>query len=304
MVRVFVVALLIHFSASGQTVHRSYFDKSGFETDSINSYRFIESDFSGSNSKSVAYYTATGKIQWKDITDSSGTKKTYYHTTEKVRAEVILNKDRSIRNTRMFYPGGKKQGELSTDEKTQLVQVLNYWDSVGHQIVNDGNGTCECVLNPEDEEPYIERGEVKNSMKVGDWKGECKEGKTFEEQYKNGGLIRGTMKDSEGMVYNYTEVSKQAEFVGGFGALAQYLGSTMRYPTKARRMGIQGTVFVSFVVEKDGSLSNVKIIKGVGEECDKEALRVVKGSKKWNPGLMRGKKVKSRFVLPIKFKLQ
>ena len=77
----------------------------------------------------------------------------------------------------------------------------------------------------------------------------------------------------------------------------------MKYPSQARRMGIEGRVFVEFIVDKDGTLTNVKAIKGIGAGCDEEAERVIKNHPKWNPGKQRGKAVKQKIVLPITFKL-
>jgi len=101
----------------------------------------------------------------------------------------------------------------------------------------------------------------------------------------------------------FTVVDEQAEYPGGFDALAKLLYNNLKYPPDARRMGIQGSVFVSFVVNKDGSITDINIIKGIGGGCDQEAIRIVSIFPKWIPGKQNGKAVKSRFVLPIKFKL-
>jgi protein TonB len=77
----------------------------------------------------------------------------------------------------------------------------------------------------------------------------------------------------------------------------------MKYPAQARRMGVEGKVFVQFVIGKDGAISDVKVIKGIGAGCDEEAIRVVQSSPSWNPGKQRGKAVKQRYTLPIIFKL-
>jgi protein TonB len=68
-------------------------------------------------------------------------------------------------------------------------------------------------------------------------------------------------------------------------------------------MGVEGKVFVQFVIGKDGAISDVKVIKGIGAGCDEEAIRVVQSSPSWNPGKQRGKAVKQRYTLPIIFKL-
>ena len=98
-------------------------------------------------------------------------------------------------------------------------------------------------------------------------------------------------------------VEDQATYPGGMGAFYSYVGKTMKYPNQARRMGIDGRVFVQFVIDKDGTITDVRAIKGIGAGCDEEAVRVVKNSVKWSPGKQRGRPVKQRMILPITFKL-
>jgi TonB family protein len=101
----------------------------------------------------------------------------------------------------------------------------------------------------------------------------------------------------------YTIVEKPAEYPGGMKAMMQYLQSTVRYPADARQLGIQGSVFTSFVVDKNGKVSDLTTVKGVSADLDAEAFRVITTMPRWQPASVRGKAVKSRFVLPIKFKL-
>lgn len=101
----------------------------------------------------------------------------------------------------------------------------------------------------------------------------------------------------------FTIVEDPAMPVGGYEAFYKYISEKMSYPTQARRMGIEGRVFVQFVVDTDGSITEVTSIKGIGAGCDEEAVRVVKGHPKWTPPKQRGKAVKQRIVLPINFKL-
>lgn len=98
-------------------------------------------------------------------------------------------------------------------------------------------------------------------------------------------------------------VEQQPEFEGGYEAMMNFIRKNMRYPASARRMGIDGTVFVSFVVGKDGTINDVKVIRGISADCDKEAVRVVQAMPPWKPGKQNGKPVFVRFNLPIKFKL-
>ena len=102
----------------------------------------------------------------------------------------------------------------------------------------------------------------------------------------------------------FTVVESMPEFPGGKSALMKYLAQNIKYPPYAKEAGIQGRVFINFVVEKDGSITNVKVLRGIGGGCDEEAVRVVKAMPKWKPGMQRGKPVRVSFNLPVKFTLQ
>ena len=99
-------------------------------------------------------------------------------------------------------------------------------------------------------------------------------------------------------------VEEMPSYPGGEGKLMEYVAKNIKYPQIARETGIQGRVFVGFVVEPDGSVSNVKVLRGIGGGCDEEAMRVVKSMPKWKPGKQRGKAVRVSYMLPVNFKLQ
>jgi len=101
----------------------------------------------------------------------------------------------------------------------------------------------------------------------------------------------------------FTVVESMPTFQGGDAARIKYLNSNIKYPTIARESGIQGRVFVTFVVETDGRVTDVKILRGIGGGCDEEAVRVIKNMPKWVPGKQRGKSVRVQFNMPILFKL-
>jgi TonB family protein len=98
-------------------------------------------------------------------------------------------------------------------------------------------------------------------------------------------------------------VDTPPEYVGGLEAMYKFISRNMRYPASARKMNIQGSVFVGFIVEPDGTVSEAAVIKGVSDDCDQEALRVVKMMPKWIPGKQNGRAVRVKFILPMKFKL-
>ncbi len=101
----------------------------------------------------------------------------------------------------------------------------------------------------------------------------------------------------------FTVVEEQPQFPGGESARQQFMMDNLEYPQAARQAGIQGTVFVSFVIEQDGSVSNVEVLRGVGSGLDEEAVRVVKAMPRWIPGRQRGEDVRVQFNMPIRFRL-
>lgn len=98
-------------------------------------------------------------------------------------------------------------------------------------------------------------------------------------------------------------VDKMPEYPGGVDALMDYLRGNLKYPESAKNNKQEGRVFIGFVVEKDGSVTNISVLRGVCEDLDNEAIRVVKAMPKWNPGMKNGKSVRVQYTLPIVFKL-
>ena len=98
-------------------------------------------------------------------------------------------------------------------------------------------------------------------------------------------------------------VEEQPQFPGGTGEFTKFVVANMRYPRQARSMGVEGKVFIKAVVGKDGKLTDLEVMKGIGAGCDEEALRVVGQSPPWKPGRQRGREVRTRIVIPLVFKL-
>ena len=101
----------------------------------------------------------------------------------------------------------------------------------------------------------------------------------------------------------FTEVEQMPEFEGGMEALMNYLSENITYPQEAKEKGIHGKVFINFVINVDGSIDNVKVLRGIGGGCDEEAVRVVSSMPNWSPGMQRGKAVRVSYNIPIKFTL-
>jgi TonB family protein len=104
-------------------------------------------------------------------------------------------------------------------------------------------------------------------------------------------------------VYDFVSIEKQPEFPGGIAKFYKYLGGSIKYPKMAQENNVQGKVFLSFIVEKDGTLSDVQITRGLGSGTDEEAIRVLKESPKWNPGISNGQPVRVKYNINVNFTL-
>jgi len=98
-------------------------------------------------------------------------------------------------------------------------------------------------------------------------------------------------------------VEEMPEFPGGMEKLLEYLSRNIKYPTIAQEQGIQGKSIIEFVVNKDGSIVDPKVVRSLHPKCDEEAMRVIKAMPKWKPGKQRGKPVRVKYTVPVQFKL-
>ena len=176
-------------------------------------------------------------------------------------------------------------------------------DSLGKELVKDGNGY---FINYDNKfKMVIEEGQLKNSARDGAWKGkDLTLNITYVETYDNDKLVSGisTGKNGDSVKYNRVRGVEPA-YKGGLPAFYNYLGHNIHYPDYEKAHNIRGKVLVYFVVEKDGSLSHVKIVKHVSENIDAEAIRVVKDSPNWIPATLYGRRVAVRYTIPINFTL-
>ena len=106
---------------------------------------------------------------------------------------------------------------------------------------------------------------------------------------------------AEEAIYQFVE--QMPEYEGGMEAMIKFLQKHMKYPARARRMGIEGTVYVKFVIGKEGRIEDVAILKGISKDCDEEAMRVIQMMPPWKPGKQNNNAVKVSMMLPIKFQL-
>jgi len=115
---------------------------------------------------------------------------------------------------------------------------------------------------------------------------------------------KGTVVEAKVEEQIFTVVEQNPEFPGGISEMYKFLGKNIKYPSVASRANVSGKVFLTFVVNTDGSIQNVGVLKGLGFGCDEEATRVVKTMPKWKPGKQSGRPVRVKYNLPINFQLE
>lgn len=238
---------------------------------------------------------------------------TFYHKNGQVQETGQFQEGVKVGTVRKYFGNGQLQSVVNhrpiygerinahvTTPTTTFKTLLNAWDSLGNQQVFHGNGVYH---GPDFDYPdsWV-TGKYVNGLKEGDWKGYNKEELSFEESYIEGELTQGTSYNEDGTTNQYNMVIDPAKFPGEMAGWYKYLTKNLKYPKKAKRAGTEGTVHVSFVVNKDGSVNNVEVMSGIGNGCDEEAVRVIDASH-WQPGKLRGKIVQSRMNIRLIFKL-
>ena len=115
--------------------------------------------------------------------------------------------------------------------------------------------------------------------------------------------VNAQEKKSDNSDVVFTVVENEAEFPGGLEAMNRFLAENIKYPTLAKQKNIEGKVIISFIVEKNGTLTDIRTIKDIGEGCGDEGVRIVKLMPKWKPAKQKGQPVRQQFLLPISFVL-
>jgi len=130
--------------------------------------------------------------------------------------------------------------------------------------------------------------------------------KAMEDHYQvSGNALASPKEDTTAEeIQIFVVVESMPEFPGGEEAFSKYLADSLHYPQAALEQKIHGRVFVTFIVEKDGSISDARILRGIGGGCDEVALRVIQNMPKWTPGKQRGQAVRVQYTMPIKFTLE
>jgi TonB family protein len=156
---------------------------------------------------------------------------------------------------------------------------------------------ADTIRNDSVEEHVLLGGEVmapvSNSLELEEWDTEGFVEPNFDEAVED--------EDRPGV---YMIVEQMPEFPGGDKSLFQFIADNTKYPADAKEKGIKGRVFVNFIVEPDGSVSDIRVLRGIGGGCDEEAVRVVESMPKWKPGMQNGEVVRVSYNVPVNFRLE
>jgi TonB family protein len=283
--------------------------------DSADYIRIIREPDSGSVYFNVFEYYPNGKnkmlgkTSMLDPLSLEGQCITYFKNGNK---ETVRNykKGNIINNEYDYYPNGKlyQAREFPDDGKLYNEMANNYLikecrDSLGKSIVAEGNGRY--VGYDDSFKKIIEEGDIKNGKRDGLWKGRYDNIHTgFEENYADGQLVSGKATLDDGKIIAYTKSRNvPPQFKGGVEGFGKYLSHNIEYPVSARQNNIQGRVVLTFVVEKNGQIKDIKVLNPVNPDIDNEAVRVLRNSPKWIPGTMFGSAVRVQYSVPISFAL-
>lgn len=237
-----------------------------------------------------------------------------YHANGSV-AEASQN-EKDTHALSSWFPNGQIKKIWTTNAPGPLTlsssdKVTALWDSTGRQLVKAGNGlaiytgSVRSYVDTTQRTLFVEQGLYQDGLKQGTWKGSYADGSYFYQELYDKGICQGGKAIKAGRdTVRYMDPGQQPEFPGGLQGLGQFLSQNLRYPIDAQKAGVQGRVFVSFVVCTDGTLCDYEVLKSVSPSVDQEAVRVVKAmSGRWKPGYQRGEAVRVKYNLPINFSL-
>lgn len=260
----------------------TFFDKNWKEIPTKNDASYYRIAQKKGNKWEIKDYYISGQLQMhtyhknklEDIKD--GFTIFYYRNGNKSSEGNYINDKRDGLFKYYYENGQQKYLIYNKDEKEKYVQI---WDIIGKAQLENGTGT------------YSSFNKKRNTM--------------FYNTYRDSICIETyIIRESDKKRIHYL-AEKQAEFDKGKQGFLRYLKKNLVYPKKARRRGLEGMVRVSFIINSDGTLSDFEITKSIGEECNQEAIRVLKmSSKRWNPATVNGKPVNQATQIPIIFRLR
>ena len=323
-----ILFLLCFLSVKAQKRQNIYFLKNNGKyvtlRDSADFIRVIQEPDSGMTDFALAEAYLNGKPKTRGYVSKFEPELVYegqvlrYRDDGSKESVTLYNKGQQTGKTFYFFKNGKVSKVLNYDSLEiyfPKIKPLPYGsdflpfrleyqeDSTGNVLVEGGKGHLKQKIKVFKDEEAIEEGDYRNGLKEGIWTETGTSGNYWaKDTFKQGNLVSG-QRFKDGQTYTYTVESQVPVFKGGMEQFYRFLARKIRYPLDAQREKISGKVFLSFVVEKDGSLSDINVVRSVFPSIDEEAVKVLKQSPNWIPGIHRGLPIRVKYNLPIAFAL-
>ena len=272
-------------------------------------YRIIKDYTVAKTVYQIEDYYKSGQIQMKGLTLNkdkivkSGEFIYYYENGQQKSIYSYVNSKPFGKFSSWYENGSKKiEGEyikIDNDPKSEpILKIFQFWDENNTQKVTDGEGVFE-----EKGKDFFTIGFLKNGLKTGEWKGENKKPNfSFIETYLDGKLVSGESTEENGQKSIYNKITEGPEFSKeNYKHFYTYVGKNFKF--KNPNQIVNGQIFITFYLERDATVSNVRVNKGLSEELDNEAIRVIKSYKKWGVNKSRGVAKVEFYNIPLSLKL-
>lgn len=268
-------------------------------------YRIIKDYYSDLKEYKIFEYYKNNSLKTaatmsgKDSGSYIGEKTSYYKNGNK-QDITYYNNGRPTGKALSYYESGnlKEEGEYTGNFEIagKLYKLNQYWDENNNHLIIDGNGFYSCGNSIE----YIETGKYKDGFKDGIFEGkDLIKNTSFTEKYENGKFISGTRTFADNTKSEYFEMEAKPFPKKGMQDFYNFIGKNFKYTKESIKNNIQGKIYIRFVIDKDGKITEPIVIKGLGYGLDEEAIRVLSRYENWNPGVQKGVKVRCSYSLPL-----
>lgn len=225
-----------------------------------------------------------------------------YYPNGNIQSTRSYSKD-TLKGTQTYnYPNGRLYHSDFYNTERKRFEIAELRDSTGKVLTSNGNGTA--IMFDRKFKLVLGEGPVVNGIREGEWRGAVNDSVTYVCLYKDNKGTTGKSFEKSGVVHEFKEAEIQPNYPGGLDKFYTYLSRNIHYPKIAKKNGVEGKVFLSFIIEKDGTLTNVKVLRGIGSGCDEEAVRALQESPNWSPGYQYGMAVRVQYNLPVGFALK
>ena len=292
--------------SQGSYDRESYLDSLSIETDVekavytriVKNYGAIQNEYLFTDYYKSGQLKMIGKSTSRDFLVKKG-QFVYYYENGKRKEIINYNESLPIGNYYSWYDSGEKKvvGEYLINEEKESeprsIRIDQFWDENCNQKVIDGYGNYI-----EEVDDITSEGKLVGGLKDSIWIGtESKFKSSFKEEYKNGRLIFGTSTDSSGSTFPYKNITIKPEPQDGIESFYRYIGKNFIIPENLSN--IKGKMFLSFIIEKNGSIGEVTILRGLHQLLDAEAIKLLFNCPLWKPGISRGIPRSVQYSLPI-----